>query len=659
MGTADSHIEVELKEIGRRTSDVIGIDFGTTFSSAAFISPGGACTMIKHHGDQDHMPSVVSINPDTEELEVGIVNPRWPGGVQISQIKRLIGRSFHDPVVQHMVKQVELPFTIVDDGGLPAVVVQTRHGKRTYSPQLLEAKILEEVKKNYAKHFGKTIGPVVLSVPASYDESQKAETLAGAEIADLNVSRIAPEPVLAAYYHYYMNSDVGESTVAVVDIGGGTTDVTLLKKRGLVFEVLAYGGDMHLGGVDFTECVFDWLKQKMPKNHLHKCARDPWCEKRMYDIAEEVKKQLSFESRHVVHVEWKDGPLVLRRDQFEVQCKYLFDRIVPVLSELVGEATRKNPKFMKGDVADVLLVGGSSKMPKVEQIVHAFFGRRPLIQFPLEGVTCGAAVYGHLLKNDASESFLRDVLPYSLGSPIVSEGHDPDDPNTWRGDDRMNVVFRKGEEIPISRQFVTRTGYHNPNNVVSDIYVGEHPLVKDNVLVKKFIIDGPFPGQAGEQKFIEDYSVDKNGVLTLTVRFDPPLQGKDSVHTSCPVGLLPHQFNTSMIQRQSTLHSMEVQLDVQRRTLRTLISNARNVADRANENRCLSIRRMAPRILDLTDALSNFNEGRASVLTADQFSENVEDLRALLVDIARSQTSSDYRYSMCTEWASSTSPVEL
>ncbi|BCD61993.1 molecular chaperone DnaK [Nitratiruptor sp. YY08-26] len=480
---------------------VLGIDLGTTNSCMA-IYEGKEAKVIPNKEGKNTTPSVVAFT-DKGEILVGdpakrqmITNPKRT----IYSVKRIMGMMCNEEKAQEAKKR--LPYEIVDRNGACAVEVD---GK-VYTPQEISAKILMKLKEDAESYLGQEITEAVITVPAYFNDAQRKATKEAGTIAGLNVLRIINEPTAAALA-YGLDKKEAEKIV-VYDLGGGTFDVTILETGDNVVEVLATGGDAFLGGDDFDNRIIDWLVDEFKKETGIDLKSDIMALQRLKEAAENAKKELSSAMETEINLPFitadQTGPkhLVkkLTRAKFESLIEDLVDKTIQI-----AENVLKDSGLSKSEVNEVVLVGGSTRIPLVQKKVQEFFGKEPNKSVnPDEVVAVGAAIQGAVLKGDVKDVLLLDVTPLSLGIETLGGV--------------MTKIIEKGTTIPVKKTQIFSTAEDNQPAVTIHVLQGEREMAKDNKSLGQFTLEGIPPAPRGVPQIEVTFDIDANGILTVSAK---------------------------------------------------------------------------------------------------------------------------------------------
>ena len=480
---------------------IIGIDLGTTNSVVA-VMEGGDVTVIPNQEGSRLTPSVVAFTPKGDVLvgdpakRQAITNPTET----IYSIKRFMGRR-HDEVET---EEKMVPYQVV---GGPNEFVKVHTNKKDYTPPEISALILRKLKEAAESYLGHKVRKAVITVPAYFNDSQRQATKDAGQIAGLEVARIINEPTAAALA-YGLDKKKNEK-IAVFDLGGGTFDISILDVADGVFEVLSTNGDTHLGGDDWDEALMNYIADEFKKEQGIDLRKDQMALQRLKEAAEKAKKDLSFQAQADINLPFitadASGPkhltMTITRAQFEKLTDSLFERCRgPGL-----EGPARTPSSRPPDIDEVVLVGGSTRMPRVQQIVKDIFGKEPHKGVnPDEVVAVGAAIQGAVLTGEVKEVLLLDVTPLSLG--LETKG------------DVMTVLVPRNTTIPTEKKEIFTTADDNQTAVTIKVYQGERPMAPDNRLLGEFNLEGIPPARMGVPKIEVAFNIDANGILNVTAR---------------------------------------------------------------------------------------------------------------------------------------------
>ena len=516
---------------------VLGIDLGTTNSCCA-IMEGGEPIIIANSEGKRTTPSIVAFLTDGER-KVGdpakrqaVTNPTKT----ISSIKRFMGANY-DSIVNELSK---VSYSVVKgSGNTPRVKIDDRE----YSPQEISAIILQKMKQTAEDYVGESITDAVITVPAYFNDSQRQATIEAGQIAGLNVLRIISEPTSSALA--YGIDKKGDSKIVVFDCGGGTHDVSILELGGGVFEVLSTDGDTHLGGDDFDQIIIDFLVDEFKNdNDGLDITKDPMALQRLREGAEKAKVELSSSPQTEINLPYLSadatGPKhlvkTLTRSKFEQLASDLIKRtIAPCKSAL------KNAKLKITDIDEVILVGGSTRIPAIQEAVKKFFGKEPSKGVnPDEVVALGAAIQGGVLAGDVKDVLLLDVTPLSLGIETMGGV--------------LTRLIESNTTIPTKKSQVFSTAVDNQPSVEIHVLQGERPMAKDNRTIGRFHLDGLPPAMRGTPQIEVIFDIDANGIINVSA-VDKATNKTQSIRIEASSGLSQEEIEKMKLEAEENAES--------------------------------------------------------------------------------------------------------
>jgi molecular chaperone DnaK len=483
-------------------SKIIGIDLGTTNSAVAIIE-GGAPKIMENAEGMRTTPSIVAESKTGERL-VGVVAKRQsvtnPKNT-IYQIKRFIGHNFDEEQVQKDLKLIPFESRKSDNGG-----IEVKMGEKWYRPEEMSAMILQKLKADAEARLGEKITEAVITVPAYFNDAQRQATKDAGKIAGLDVKRIINEPTAAALA-YGFNKNKNEK-IAVFDFGGGTFDISILEVGDDVIEVKSTDGDSHLGGKDIDQKIIDWLADGFQKENGIDLRKDALSRQRLDDAAEKAKIELSTAVQTEINIPFitsgESGPLHLVRTMTRAELESLTQEFIDRAMMITKRAIEASP-FKVGEINEVILVGGQTRMPALQGAVKAFFGKEPHMGVnPDEVVALGAAVQGGVLKGEVRDVLLLDVIPLSLGIETLGGV--------------ATKLIEKNTTIPSSKSQIFSTAADNQTSVEIHITQGERPMAADNKSLGRFILDGVPPAPRGMPQVEVTFDVDANGILNVKAK---------------------------------------------------------------------------------------------------------------------------------------------
>ena len=582
---------------------IIGIDLGTTYSAMAVVE-GGEPKIIENHEGTRTTPSVVAIAKNGERL-VGITakrqqitNPRNT----IYSIKRLIGRKYSDNEVQKDKKLLPYEIRKANDEG-----VEVKMGDKWYKPAEVSAMILQKLKRDAEEKLGEKIEEAIITCPAYFDDSQRKATKVAGEIAGFKVKRVINEPTAAALA--YGLSKKKNEQIVVYDFGGGTFDISILNVGQDTIEVIATGGDTHLGGDDFDQRIMDWLVTQFKKDHGIDLSKDELALQRLKEAAEKSKVELSTTMESEINLPFitsdASGPkhlyYKLTRAQLENLVKDYIDKSIELVKKTLEEA-----KLTPKEIEEIVLVGGQTRMPKMREEVKKFFGKEPYIDInPDEVVAVGAAVEGGILQGEVRDVLLLDVTPLSLGIETLGNIN--------------TILISKNTTVPTAKTQTFSTAADNQTSVEIHVLQGERPMAHDNKTLGRFILDGIPPSPRGLPQIEVAFDIDANGILNVSAK-DKATGKEQSIRIESSIGISKDEIER--MKKEAELHAEE---DKKRQELINLKNQADNmiyVSEKTlRENKDKVSSEIAKEIQEKIDDLKKVKDGEDASAINNKISE--------------------------------------
>ena len=534
---------------------ILGIDLGTTNSAAAIVQ-GGEPRVLENSEGARTTPSVVAVSKTGERL-VGLIARRQavtnPKNT-VYQIKRFIGHSFDEALVQKDKASVPFEMRKSQNGG-----IEVKMGEQWMRPEEVSAMILGKLKADAEKRLGETITEAVITVPAYFNDAQRAATRDAGKIAGLDVKRIINEPTAAALAYGFDKKK--DEKVVVFDFGGGTFDVSVLEVSADVIEVRSTDGDAHLGGKDIDQKIIDWLAVEFQKESGIDVRNDPLARQRLDEAAEKAKIELSTSMETEVNIPFitsdSSGPrhllVKMSRSKLEELTQEYIDRALAITKR----AMEASP-FKIGDIHEVILVGGQTRMPAMQAAVEKYFGKKPNMSVnPDEVVAIGAAIQGGILGGEVRDVLLLDVIPLSLGIETM-------------GGVATKLIDRN-TTIPTSRSQVFSTAADNQTSVEIHITQGERAMASDNKSLGRFVLDGIPPAPRGLPQVEVTFDVDANGILSVKAK-DKATNKEQSIRIEASSGLADADIERMRKEAETNADTDKKKVE---------LVEARNMADQA------------------------------------------------------------------------------
>ena len=524
---------------------VIGIDLGTS-TSCVSVFEGGKPTVIVNAEGKRTTPSIVSFGKDGER-KIGeaakrqaVTNPKNT----VYEIKRFMGEKYNE--CEQEVKRV--PYSVVNDGGYPKVDIEGRK----YTPQEISAIILQKMKKTAEDYLGENVKDAVITVPAYFSDSQRQATKEAGEISGLNVLRIVNEPTAAALAYGIDKSDK-DMNIAVYDFGGGTLDVSILSFGGGVFEVLSTDGDTHLGGSDVDEKVMNWLIDEFKNDEGVDISKDPMAMQRIKEAAEKAKIELSSTNSTEINLPYITAVDGMPKHLVKTLTKAKFESLIDDLVQRTIEPCKKaleNAKLGIDEIDEVILVGGSTRIPAVQEAVKKFFGKEPSKNVnPDEVVSLGASVQGAILNKESGvgDIVLLDVTPLNLGLETLGNA--------------MTNLIEANTTIPCKKTQTFTTAQDNQTAITVRVLQGNRPLASQNKQIGIFNLEGIMPAPKGVPQLEISFDIDANGLLTVTAK-DKATNKEQSIRIEASSNLSEEEIKRMRAEAEANAEADKKERDV-------------------------------------------------------------------------------------------------
>jgi len=595
-------------------SKILGIDLGTSISKMASIIQGEPKCIESREGSV-LIPSVIALSKSGERL-VGILAERQsvtnPKNT-IHSVKRFIGRRYSDPEVQKELKLLSYETRERSDGG-----VEVKMGDKWHTPIEISAMILQKIKLDAEEKLGEKIISAVITCPANFDDSQRKATVAAGEIAGFKVLRVINEPTAAALSYGFTKKE--HLKIVVYDFGGGTFDVSVLNTTPEIVEVVATGGEAHLGGRDFDQRIINWIVEEFKKEQGIDLSKDSLALQRLKEACEKAKIELSSASDTEINLPFitsdSAGPkhllYKLSRAQFENLVRDLMERSIERVRKTLEEA-----KVGKSEINEIILVGGTTIIPAVRTAVNNFFGKEPNKSInPEEVVAIGAAIEAEILKakeegrvpeGDIKSVLLLDVLPLSLGIETLGGIN--------------TVMISKNTTVPTAKTQIFSTAAESQTSVEVNVLQGERPMATDDRSLGRFILDGIPPSPRGIPQIEVTFDIDASGILTVTAK-DKATNRSQSIKVQGSVGLSKEEIER--MKKEAELHAEE---DKNKRDL----SEAKNLADNLIYTTEKTLKEAGDKVSSET---KKEIEEKIEALKKIKESDNIEDIKTKTQDLS-------------------------
>ena len=621
--------------MANQTNKIIGIDLGTTNSAVAVMEGGTAKVILTAEG-RNLIPSAVEpvkkLVGDLAKRQM-VLNSKNT----VYSIKRLIGRRIDDAETKKTQKHV--PYKIV--AGKDNIAAVEIEGK-IYTPQEISSMILQKAKVDAEKYLGEKIFDAVITVPAYFDDSQRQATKQAGEIAGLNVVRIVNEPTAAALAYGMDKKKSG--TIAVYDLGGGTFDISILEIGDGIFEVKSTNGDTFLGGDDFDQRIVEWLLQNFKTENNVDLENDPQALQRVREAAEKAKIELSSAVETEINLPFitqKDGqPLHLTLTLTRAKLEELVDDLIQGTLKPVEKAL-KDAGVSKADISDVLMVGGMTRMPKVQSVVKDFFGKELDNTInPDEVVAIGAAIQGAVLTGEVKDVVLLDVTPLTLGIETAGGVRTP--------------LIDRNTTVPTKKSQVFSTFSDNQPQVEINVLQGERPMSADNKSLGRFVLDGIPPAPRGVPQIEVTFDIDSNGILSVSAK-DKATGKEQNITIQNATNLSEEEIEK--MKKEADIHAKE---DEQKRELAesrnkldaTVFSAEKTLKDLADKVKAEDKAKIEEKVKSAKDLLAKTD------VKKDEFDKMSEELGQILQTIGAAMYQQEQSAQQATEPTDSESPSD-